>query len=137
MIKGIIRVDSRWTSHVLLSSLDDHCENIRDHIIRELGSRTNYKLEMLYDKLGTPPWYLKSSCLKILGYKKDPKSVKHIAACLNEPNADVRATTAQTLGSIGGREALSLLAKLVKDKNHFVKISAEKALQKASDIKFI
>jgi len=117
--------------------LDDPCEKIRDSIIQELGNRNNYKLELLYKKLGTPPWYLKSSCLKILGCKKDPNSIKHIASCLHEPNADVRATTARILGDIGGREALSLLARLVKDQNYFVRISAEKALLKASDIKFI
>jgi HEAT repeat protein len=55
---------------------------------------------------------------------------------LDEPNVEVRRSAAIALGEIGGDKALALLADLSKDKNAFVRKSAEKSLSKASRLKF-
>jgi HEAT repeat protein len=68
--------------------------------------------------------------------RKNPQSLAHISRVLTDPNADVRANAAWALGEIGGKEALALLSKLSKDENNFVRISAEKALLKASQLRF-
>ena len=96
-----------------------------------------FKLEdFIYSKLNTPPWYIKSSGLKILALRRDPDSVRYIKNTLSEPNAEVRRSAAKALGEIGGEKALALLSELSKDKNAFVRKSAEKALNKASHLKF-
>ncbi len=136
IVRGLSRVEAQWVSKVLLDSLDDPCEEIRDNIITELGRR-NIKLDLIYKKLNTPPWYVKSSCLRILGLKKNRQTVKHIGLLVDEPNTDVKVTAAQALGEIGGQDALAILTKLAKDKNQFVKTSAEAALRKTSLVKFI
>jgi len=136
IIKALARITNNWTNYVLLEIISDPCENIRDFIISELGRRKNLDLDLIYNKLTTPPWFVKSSCLRLLGIKKDLQSVKYIRALIEDPNADVRITAAQTLGEIGGEESLALLARLIQDKNHFVKASAEKAMEKVSHLKF-
>ena len=136
IIKALTRVDTHWVNKVLLEALDDPCVEIRELIIKELGQRKDINLDLVYEKLTKLPWYVKSGSLRILGIKKDPETVKHIAPLVNEMNVDVRMTTAQVLGEIGGKDAVALLAKLVKDNNHFVRASAEKALRKASNLKF-
>ncbi len=118
------------------ATLKDNSEKIRDLIIRELGERKTLNLKLIYSKLDTPPWYVKSSGLKILALRRDPGSVRYIKKMLDEPNAEVRRSAAKTLGEIGGEKALALLAELAKDKNAFVRKSAEKALSKASHLKF-
>jgi len=127
IIKALARITNSWTNYVLLETIADPCENIRDFIVSELGRRDSLDLDLIYNKLTTPPWFVKSSCLRLLGIKKDLHSVKYIRALVEEPNADVRINAAQTLGEIGGEEALALLARLIQDKNQFVKVSAEKA----------
>lgn len=137
IIKALTKVEETWVNSVLLDTLDDPCEKIRDVIILELSQRENLDIQQVCKKLTTLPWYVKSSSLKILGLKKNPHIVNKIEALVNEPNVDVRSTAAYVLGEIGGREALALLAVLVKDKNRIVKKSAELALDKASNLKFI
>lgn len=136
IIKSITPVNDFWVSEVLLEALDDPSESIRDFIISELGKREQVNTNMLYQKLNKPPWYVKSSVLRILGIKKDPESVKLFDSTLEDTNAEVRRCAAQALGEIGGEEALNLLNRLAKDKNLFVKKSAEEALSKASHLKF-
>jgi HEAT repeat protein len=129
-------VDTLWINKVLLEALNDPCVEIREIIIKELGRRENTDLDLVCEKLTKLPWYVKSGSLRILEIKKDPQTIKSIAPLIKEMNADVRMTTAQVLGKIGGKEAVALLAKLVKDENHFVRVSAENALRKTSDLKF-
>lgn len=136
IIKSITPVNDPWVSEVLLEALDDTSEVIRDFIIGDLGKREQINTNMLYQKLNKPPWYVKSSVLRILGIRKDPESVKLIDSTLEDSNAEVRRNAAQALGEIGGEEALNLLNKLVKDNNLFVRKSAEEALNKASHLKF-
>lgn len=137
IIKALTRVQSPWVGRVLLEALNDPCVEIREIIIHELGQRDYPDVNLVCDKLTKLPWYVKSGSLRILAIKKNPQTVEHIAPLINEMNVDVRMTTAQVLGEIGGKDAVALLAKLVKDENHIVRASAEKALEKASDLKFI
>ena len=75
--------------------------------------------------------------MRLLVLKKNHYTVNKIEALIDNSNVDVRRTAAYVLGEIGGRKALTLLAMLVKDKNRIVRKSAELALDKASNIKFI
>ncbi|NOR15783.1 MAG: hypothetical protein GQ544_08770 [Candidatus Aminicenantes bacterium] len=137
IIKALSRVNKPWVGEVLINSLDESCEDIREYLIKELGQRKDLDLELVYPKLKALTWYVKSSCLKILGMRKNPGAIPEISRILKDPNADVRATAAWALGEIGGKEALATLSGLTKDENNFVRISGEKALHKASHLKFI
>jgi len=136
IIKSITQVHDSWVNEVLLEALDDKSEVIRDYLIDELGKRELVDLDLMYQKLNNPPWYVKSSVLRVLGIRKNPESIKLIRSTLEDTNAEVRRSAAQALGEIGGEEALSLLNRLVKDSNLFVKKSAEEALNKVSNLKF-
>ncbi len=136
IIKSLAQVEGGWIAEVLLEVLDDPSEKIRDFIIREIGKRDYLDLNLIHQKLSRPPWYAKSAALKILGLKKKQASVNPIKVTLNDSNAEVRRCAAQVLGEIGGKEALALLNKLAKDKNRFVRRSAEEGLKKASRLKF-
>jgi len=137
IIKALSHVDKPWVGGVLINSLDESCEDIREYLIKELGQREDLNLELVYPNLKALTWHVKSSCLKILGMRKNPATLPEIGKTLKDPNADVRASAAWALGEIGGKEALAMLSSLTKDENNFVRISAEKALLKASQLKFI
>ncbi len=136
IIRELTEIQAPEVCGILLDSLHDPSEDIRDLAIKSLGGREDIDLECVCKKLAAFPWYVKSGSLRILGLRKDPRTIKNIAAVVEDSNADVRVQAAWALGEIGGEESLALLARLIKDRNRFVRVSAEKALQKASDLKF-
>jgi HEAT repeat protein len=137
ILQELVESEYPWACDVLLECLDDSNEENRDLIIKALGQYPDMDMNRLCQKLTALPWFVKSSSLRILGMRKDPQMVNRIAPILEDPNADVRIWAAWALGEIGGDEARSLLARLAKDSNNFVRSSAEKALQKASELRFI
>jgi len=136
LIESMTPIKDSWASVVLLESLEDTNEEIRKLIIQELGKRDDLGLEIVTEKLSHPLWYVKSSALKILGLKRDKGVLMHIEALITEPNVEVRRAIASALGEIGGKKSLSLLLKLSKDRNQFVRASAEEAIAKVSNIRF-
>lgn len=136
VIKALSTINRPWVGRVLSDCLDDPSEQIRDHLLVILGTWENLNVDRLYTRLNSPPWYVKSIILKLFGIRKEQKSIPHIAKLLSDDNVDVRKTAAETLGILGGKKSLALLAVLLKDKNQFVRSAAEKAIRKASEIKF-
>jgi HEAT repeat protein len=136
LLQDLVQDPSPWVCDALLECLDDSSEKIRGLIIKALSEREDLDLENLYSRLKALHWYTKSGSLRILGLRREAGSGKRIEATLNDPNTDVRIQAAWALGEIGGEESLALLARLAQDTNNFVRASAEKALQKASDLKF-
>jgi len=135
LIKTMTSIKSSWASEVLLDSLEEKNERIRELIIQELGGRAGLNLELVCGKLSHPLWYVKSSALKILGLQKNPSVLIHIEGMLAEPNVDVRRAAAFALGSIGGNESLAILLKLAKDENRFVRSSVEEAIRHLSKLR--
>jgi hypothetical protein len=136
IIKGIANSNVAWAEEVLIQNLQDPSEDIRDFIVKELGTREKLDLKQLYQRINCPPWYVKTGCLQILGLRKNPSSVKYIEFLIDDPNIEVRRTLAFVLGEIGGKKALSLLGLLAKDRSSFVRAAAQQALKKTSNVKF-
>jgi len=136
ILREIAQNPGAWATDALFHCLEDPCEMIRDFLIDSLSRRDNLNPDHIQAKLHSSPWFVKSAILKIFGLQKKPEWTYAIEDVLKEPNADVRRTAAQTLGDIGGKDALNLLLVLAKDSNRFVQLSAEKALHKISDLKF-
>ena len=137
VIKSILRVDAPWIYEVLLNALADPHEEIRRFIVNQLAKKENLDLKLLYNRLSKPPWYIKIEILNILGLRKNPNSAKHIEVVLQESNDEVRRTAAKVLGEIGGDFARTLLVKLTRDQNPFVRRAAEKSLNETSELKFL
>ena len=137
VLHSIARLSDPWVCAVFLDLLADPSEDIRDAAARELARRDDYPLSKIYLRLTRPPWYVKSAILRILSLKKNPESVKHIQSVIDDPNVEVKRCAAQALGEIGGREARTLLVRLTKDKNPYVRMAATEALEKICDFKFI
>jgi len=136
ILKAIAKLRAPWVPKVLLEALSDPSETICEFIIKELSQRKSLNYNLVYQKMLKSPWFVKSAILRILGLRKEAGAVKHIALLLDDPNVDVRRTTTLALGEIGGKEALALLVRLTKDKNPYVRLSAEEALRNASNLKF-
>lgn len=136
LLQSMTDLKAPWVVDVLLGCLDDPYEEIGILTVSTLGTWEDINISMLYPFLTNAPWHVKNRVLKVLGIRKNPLCVKQIDKVIDDPNAEVRRTAAQTLGLIGGEEALALLVRLTKDKNPFVRKSAEKALQETSDLKF-
>ena len=137
VLQSIASLDALWTYDVLLNALADPNEEIRRYIVTQLAQKENLDLNLLYNRLSKPPWFIKIEVLKILGLLKNPRSAKHIEVVLNESNDEVRRTAASALGNIGGEFARALLVKLTQDQNPFVRKMAEKSLNETSDLKFL
>jgi len=137
VLQSIAKLEALWTQNVLLNALADPNEEIRNYIVTQLAQKENLDLNLLYNQLSKPPWYIKNEVLKILGIRKNPRSAKHIEVVLNESNDEVRRTAAAVLGNIGGEFARTLLVKFTQDQNPFVRKTAEKSLNKTSSLKFL
>jgi hypothetical protein len=136
IIRALFSSTDSWSSEVLLESLLDTNEEIRNLIIQELGKREDLDVEWVCQRLNHPHWFVKSSALKILAMQKNEKALIHIEAMITDPNVEVRRGIATCLGDIGGKKALALLMKLEKDNNRFVQTSAEAAIRKISNLRF-
>jgi HEAT repeat protein len=136
IIKALFAIPESWSSEVLLETLSDPNEEIRNLIIQELGKRENLDVEWVCQKLYHSHWYVKSSALKILALKKNEKALFHIQTMITDPNVEIRRGIAACLGDIGGKKSLSLLMKLEKDTNRFVQTQAEAAIRKISKLRF-
>jgi HEAT repeat protein len=136
IIRTLCAITDSWSSAVLLDSLSDPNEEIRNLIIQELGKREDLDVEGVCQRLYYPHWYVKSSALKILAMRKSEKALFHIEAMITDPNVEVRRGIATCLGDIGGKKALNLLMRLEKDDNRFVQTCAEAAIRKISGLRF-
>ena len=136
MLKTIARLRLPWVSAVLLELLSSPNEDIRDIAVKELAQRDDWPVQKIYQKLARPPWYAKSAALRILSLKKYADAAKHIKLVLDDPNVDVRRSAAGALGEIGGQEARTLLVRMAKDNNLYVRKAAQEALDKVCDLKF-
>jgi hypothetical protein len=136
MLRSIARIRASWVTEIYFRLLSDPSQEIRDFAVQELARRDDWALEKAYEQLRRPPWYAKSAILRILGSKKPDGAVRHIKHVINDGNVDVKRTAALALGDIGGEEARVLLVRLAKDGNRYVRLAAEKALEKLCDFKF-
>ena len=136
VIKAYARLNTPWAERLLVEALADPCEIIRDFLVQELAHRERFNLSLACARMLHPPWYAKSALLRILGMRKAGTALRAIEIVLDDPNTDVRKSAAETLGEIGGREAIRLLVRLSKDKNQYVRAAAEEAIRKASDLRF-
>lgn len=136
ILKAVSRLQASWVLRVLLNSLSDPCEKVRDFLIQELSQREIWDLDPLLERLKKPPWYAKSAVLKILGRRKESGALPFIEAILTDPNVDVRRSAAEALGEIGGKAALALLVRLAKDPSGYVRAAAAEAIRKVSAVRF-
>ena len=130
------RLQAEWPTLLFVELLSDPIEEIRDLAVRELIERRDAPLDEICRRLGRPPWFAKCAVLRVLAAKKSAPTAKSVRAVVDDPNAEVRKTAAAALGEIGGREARSLLVRLSRDVNAYVRAAAVKALDKICDFKF-
>ncbi len=135
-LKAIAKLQASWVPKVLLEAFTDPSEDVRDQIAAMLGKREPLDLSLIYPKLVKSPWFVKSTALKVLAWKKNPDSVREIERILGDTNVDVRRNATLALGEIGGKDALRLLVLLSKDRSSYVRTAAEAALRNASRVKF-
>lgn len=137
LLRSIARLSHPWVCAVFMELLADPSEEIRDIAVQELARRDDCPIFKIYERLAHPPWYVKSAILKILSLKKNAEAVRHIQSVIDDPNVEVKRYAAQALGEIGGKEARTLLVRLSKDSNPYVRMAAVEALEKICDLKFI
>lgn len=136
ILGAVARLSGPWTQTVLIESLADPSQHVRDLLVKDLSRREVVNQKLLAKRLASGPWYAKSAVIAVMGLRGDPGFLKHLAPAVQDPNVDVRRSAAEALGRIGGTDSAGLLAKLSDDKNPYVKRTAEDALRKASDPKF-
>jgi len=136
ILRAVARLSAPWTQAVLIESLADPSQHVRDFLVKDLARRNVVNQRLLIKRLAVGPWYGKSAVIAIMGMRGNSAFLKHLAPSVSDPNADVRRSLAEALGQIGGKDSLCMLVKLAEDKNPYVKRTAEEALRKTSDPKF-
>jgi len=136
ILRAVARLSAPWTQTVLIESLSDPSQHVRDFLVRDLAGRDVVNQRLLVKQLGNGQWYGKSAAIAIMGRRGSASFLKHLASAVQDPNVDVRRSAAEALGLIGGKDSVCLLVKLAEDKNPYVKRAAEDSLRKASDPKF-
>jgi hypothetical protein len=138
ILKACAKVRAPWVEELFWESLGDACEEVRGFVVRELARRQTLDLARALGRLGRPPWYAKSAVVRLLGIHRAKDAVGEIEKAIEDSaNVDIRRAAAEALGEIGGKEALSLLVRLKKDPNLYVRQAAEEAIRKASDVRFV
>jgi HEAT repeat protein len=136
MMRTIARLPRVWVPRVFVELLGDGSDEVRESAARELAERDDCPIEILYEKLRRPPWYVKSAILRILATKARPESLRSIREVIDDPNVEVKRAAAQALGAIGGPEARRLLVQLIRDGNPMVRIAATEALERIVELRF-
>jgi hypothetical protein len=136
ILKACARAGAPWVESLYWEALTDTCEEVRDYLVRDLSSRPAFDLDHALHRLRRPPWYARSSVLRVLGAHKARAAVPEIQGVIDDTNVDVRRAAAEALGEIGGDEALALLVRLRKDANPYVRSAAEEGILKASTLRF-
>jgi hypothetical protein len=76
ILKAVAAVKAPWTQAVLIESLADPSEQIRDVLIKELARREVLNRRLLLQRLACGPWYAKSAAIKIMGLRKNALFIK-------------------------------------------------------------
>lgn len=136
ILKACARLNRLWAEKVLWESLEDPCEELRDYLVRALADRPAVRLEFAAARLARPPWYAKSSALRVFSLRKAAPALPVIAGVIADPNVEVRRMAARALGEIGGQGAIPQLLKLKRDENPYVRAEADGYLDRLVDLKF-
>ena len=136
IIAACAKVRFPWVEELLWEALTDPNEGVRDFVVKELRRREPLHLEFALKRLRLPPWYARSSTLRIIGCRHIREAVPEIIRAVGDANVEVRRAAAEALGQMGGDEALGLLIALKKDANPYVRAAAEEAIRKTSGVRF-
>lgn len=136
ILRACARLGAPWAEKVLWESLGDPCEGVRDRLVRILTERPAVRLEFAATRLARPPWYAKSSALRVFSLRRAAPALPVIAGVIADSNVEVRRMAARALGEIGGKGAVPLLLRLKKDENPYVRAEAEGYLDTLVDLKF-
>ncbi len=136
MIVALGKLRQPWVVPILIETLADPSEDIRQKIIKQLGEWENLTCEYLFPKLKNQPWYVKVGILQILALRKESKAIRALSTIIDDPNIEVRRQIACCLGHIGTKEGIPLLVRLLKDSSPYVRQAAEEALRQISRLRF-
>jgi HEAT repeat protein len=136
ILAACVKVRSPWVEELLWEALADPNEGVRDLVVKELRRRESLHLEFVLKRLRFPPWYARSSTLRIIGCRRIREAVPEMVRAVGDANVEVRRAAAEALGEMGGNEALRLLVALKKDANPYVRAAAEQAIRKTSGVRF-
>lgn len=136
ILAACARTGRAWAEELLWETLADPNEAVRENAVRILCERPSLDTRLALRRLGSPPWWARSSALTVIGRRRMHQALAGIGAVVADANTDVRRAAAAALGEIGGEEALRLLVALRKDANPYVRAAAEDAIGKTSGVRF-
>ncbi len=136
ILSACAKIARPWAEELLWETLADPNEAVRESAVRSLCGRPSLDPGLALRRLGSPPWWARSSALTIIGRRRMRQALAGVGAAVADTNADVRRAAAAALGEIGGEEALRLLVALRKDANPYVRAAAEDAIGKTSGVRF-
>jgi HEAT repeat protein len=138
ILRACAKVRAAWVEELFWEALGDPCENVRAFVMADLAGRRTLDLARALSRLERPPWYARSAVIRLLGIHRTKDAMPAIRKAVEDTtNVEIRRAAAETLGEIGGEEALSLLVRLKKDPSPYVRQAAEDAIRKASDVRFM
>jgi hypothetical protein len=125
---GYVSVLEREATEVLLELLAE--ENERSarmfylDLVKDLGKN---QISLLGERLNDDRWYFVRNIVSILGNTKTDQAIAFLRKAADHENVRIRQEVIKGLITIGGKKAASVLAKLLRDKDPDVQITALRA----------
>jgi HEAT repeat protein len=136
LLTACVKVRRPWVEELLWEALADPSESVRTLAANEILRLPAVRIELAVKRLRLPPWFARSSVLKIIGERRIAAAVPEVVRAAGDANVDVRRSAAEALGEIGGEAAVRALVQLKKDPNPHVRAAAEAAIEKTSSVRF-
>ncbi len=93
-------------------------------LVKDVGRN---QITLLGERLLDERWYLVRNIVSILGESKTEQAVALLRRAADHANIKIRLEVIKALILIGGKKAISVLAKLLRDKNEVVQVTAIRA----------
>ncbi len=99
------------------------------HVLLDvLTAGAGVPLELVLPHLGDPRWYVARNMVYLLGRMKDPRAMPHLEPVLAHSDERVRKEAARSVGAIGERSSVPVLAALLSDPSPAVRVVAVRQL---------
>ncbi|UCF78028.1 MAG: HEAT repeat domain-containing protein [Candidatus Eiseniibacteriota bacterium] len=100
----------------------------REMLCRVLSVLARDNLKALAQMLDDPRWYLVRNLVVVLRLMKDRRALPYLEGLLSHEEARVRVEVVQCLAEIGGTEAVTLMARCLRDRDEAIRIMAARKL---------
>jgi len=128
-IKKLGETGKKNAIKILLDTLSDEYESVRNAAVESLNQMGNRVVEPLLQSLNSPDPSIRKATVIALGATNDSRAIKPLFNVLEDDDVGVRKTVIDTLSRIGGSQSVEPIISIMLDNEPFVRKAASDALR--------